>query len=483
MTAPRLLVILLVALAATPAAAAADPPPNDDRANARVLTDLPADVAGTTVDATSEPDDPGSRCLPSRNSVYYQFRAGADGRVVLRLQAEGDLDAVVDVFRRARSQLEGVVCAATDAEGAATTGFAVKAGETYLIRVAQLSNSVSGTFRLQLDRALPAARPPGTPLPAGGRRDSVDGVLNPSDAWSVNLRGGEEYRINLSSPVDPEGFRCVSLRVYGPDTKAFAGAKPVARRACGGYVLLTPRPEDAGRYTLRVVAVRGRGALPYSIEVAPAGDDDTAPGVFLPNLRGIAGELSGNRVDVVDLYRFTVRERSALRLRLQTTARLDLLLLGFRGKRLRCVCGDEGNQEIRLRVRAGRYFVAVRAQQYASGRYRLTRISRTITRTSIAINGEQRASAEPGTTLRLGVKVTPGVNGPVNVLVERFDPLAGWLFDARMHTRVRGGRQTLAFRPPTVGRWRARARFLGTRTAAGSRSGYAEVVVAEPITP
>ncbi len=35
--------------------------------------------------------------------------------------------------------------------------------------------------------------------------------------------------------------------------------------------------------------------------------------------------------------------------------------------------------------------------------------------------------------------------------------------------------------PPTVGRWRARAAFLGTRADAPSDSGYARVLVAEPL--
>jgi hypothetical protein len=230
----RLLLVLLVVLCAVPAAASAEPPANDTRQEPQVIDGLPARVSGTTVDAQSESDDPGSRCAGSRNSVFYEFRAGADGRVFLRLQADGDLDAVIDVYRRNRSQLEGLECAQTDEDGLASIGMNVKDGTTYLIRVAQLTNSVSGTFTLQLDRATPAARPPGVALPSGGRRDSVDRVLNPTDAWAVSFKAGHTYRVNLFTPRLDARASCVSLAVYRPGTKDFDLASPVARRGCGG---------------------------------------------------------------------------------------------------------------------------------------------------------------------------------------------------------------------------------------------------------
>jgi hypothetical protein len=40
---------------------------------------------------------------------------------------------------------------------------------------------------------------------------------------------------------------------------------------------------------------------------------------------------------------------------------------------------------------------------------------------------------------------------------------------------------TYLWTPPAPGRWRARARFLGTLRASPSRSGYAYVLVARPI--
>ena len=471
----RLLAVLLVVLCTFPAVAAADPPPNDSRQAPQLIDGLPARISGTTVDATTEPDDPFSSCGGAENSVFYEFRAGADGRIMLRLQADGDLDAAIDVFRRNRSQLESMRCAATDEEGAAAVGIDVTADTTYLVRVAERPNSESGTFTLQLDRATPAARPPGAPLPAGGRRDSVDLVLNPSDAWSVALRAGRTYRVNL----DTNGA-CIQLALYRPGVKRFGGRAKVVR-GCGGYFTFTPRPKQAGVYSLLVEAGSGGGPLPYSLMVAEAGRDDTAPGIFIRNDSRSTGELSTNRIDVVDLYRFDVKRRSTLDLGLRTSKRFDLVLLDDRGKRLECACGGRGDKSIARRIPRGRYFAAVRGRPGSAGAYTLTRLSRVITQTRIRIDGGRSSQARPGETVSVQVSLGPPVNGPVNIVIERFDPLAGWLFVSRTRVRAVAGRAVMPFTPPEVGRWRAHARYLGTRRSAPSGTRYARLLVARPL--
>jgi hypothetical protein len=481
MSRPHFAALLGALILALPAAAVAAPPANDDRLDPTTIADLPARLTGTTVDATVEGTDPGSRCGDSRASVFYEFRAGDDGRVVVQFDAAGDLDAVVDVYRRTRSQVTGLACEVSDDQGRAEFAFATKKGETYLIRAAQRVNSVAGTFSLNVARAVPAARPPGAALPAGGRRDSVDRVLNPSDSWSVRLRRGVTYRVNLATPVDEDRVRCVRLAVYGPGTSDFEDDSPVARRSCGGYVIVTPGPGEEGRYSLLVEAVRGRGSLAYNIEVAPAGADDTAPGTFIRNEAHIGGELSGNRIDVVDLYRFDVRKRSLLEMSLKTAASFDLVLLNDRGRRLECSCSGDGEQEISRNISPGRYFVAVRAQGTAAGRYTLTRVSRAITTTKLLANGSRGTRVPPGGLVRWGVRVSQGSDGPVRLTIERFDPLAGWLFYSLASARASNGVAVIGFVPPHVGRWRARAQFLGTRIASPSASGYARALVAGPL--
>ena len=99
------------------------------------------------------------------------------------------------------------------------------------------------------------------------------------------------------------------------------------------------------------------------------------------------------------------------------------------------------------------------------------------------MNGERSASVAPGRAVSLRVAVAPGVGGRVSVEVERFDPLAGWQYLRRYRLRSAEGRALVAFRPPAVGRFRARARFLGTRTASPSESGWSTLRVAGPLRP
>jgi hypothetical protein len=88
----------------------------------------------------------------------------------------------------------------------------------------------------------------------------------------------------------------------------------------------------------------------------------------------------------------------------------------------------------------------------------------------------------PGTTATIGVNVAPGEPGPVKIRIERFDPVFGWQFFRASRVRAdSGGDAALAFRPPSVGRYRMRANFIGTRAASPSRSGYAELRVQAPL--
>jgi hypothetical protein len=78
--------------------------------------------------------------------------------------------------------------------------------------------------------------------------------------------------------------------------------------------------------------------------------------------------------------------------------------------------------------------------------------------------------------------VEPAVAGRAVLLVERFDPIDGWLFHARYRPAVVSGRGAVSFRPPTVGRWRVTGAFDGTRTASPSDGGTATLLVTEPLT-
>ena len=87
---------------------------------------------------------------------------------MLRLAAAGDLDAGIEVYRRARSQLPLEQSQLTGEDGRADIIFDSRGGATYFVRIAQRANSAPGGFRLDvyLPRLFPSA--PGAQLPKAG---------------------------------------------------------------------------------------------------------------------------------------------------------------------------------------------------------------------------------------------------------------------------------------------------------------------------
>jgi hypothetical protein len=478
----RLIAGVLVTFALLAPAAQAAPPPNDDRADAQPVGSLPASIRGTTVEATPEAGEPFSCAGTPGASVWYQLSAASRPRsIVLDLAAAGDLDAVIDVFRRDRSQLAAVRCEQTGRRGQATMEFTATRGATYLIRVAPRPNSAQDAFTLRVVEPDAPEPPPGRALPAAGANGSVDRIANPDDAYRVSLSAGVSYRVHVVSRGP-----CVIAALYGRGTRSFEAAPPLRGLRCDDYLLYTPGPGQGGRHTLRVLAPPDtRGGRAYHLHVAPAGADDTAPGIEIGNDVRVRGSLRGGSIDVVDLYRFDVRQPSTLDLGLQTAAGnpFNLVLVGAGGGRIACACGDAGPQQIALRLKPGRYFAAVRSRGGANGAYVLSRLSRIITQTRVRIDGRRRAEVSPGSTVQIGVRVTRGASGPVTLDVERFDPLAGWQFHARFRPEASRGRADVAFTPPSEGRWRVRASFDGTRTAAPSGPDEAQLLVAEPLRP
>lgn len=461
--------LTLVAAGVVPASALADPPPNDNRANAQTVTP-PATVDGTTVEATAEPNEEGSRCETAPDSVWYRVTSQREGRLVVELVANGDLDAVVDVYRARRSELEALDCDPTDGRGRASAAVEVGPNETFLVRVARQADSVPDTFRLTLQFGRPLAEPPGPLLPAAGATGSLHRATAPDAAYSVNLQPGVTYKFNLASGS------CTPLGLYPPGIDSFEDASPVKTASCGGYMLFTPEADEGGVYSLLATASRARQATNYRLMAARARGDDLAPGRFLRNHARVRGSLDAARIDVVDLYRFDVTRRSDTELALDTQHSFGVVLLSAGGKRL-----ARGEGGLTRRLRPGRYFAAVRAGRQATGTYRLTRISRAITRTRALVEGRRRATIAPGAVATLTARVAPGVAGPVTLDLERFDPLAGWQFARRYRVRASGGVVNVAFRPPSVGRWRVRAQFRGTPDASPSRSGLAYLTVQAPL--
>ncbi|HEU6445031.1 MAG TPA: hypothetical protein VFL61_08250 [Gaiellaceae bacterium] len=435
------------------------PPANDERGGAVSLGRPPASVRATTLGATGGASDVPA-CGMSGGTVWYRLTGPASGRVILRLSAVNELDAVVAVFRSVRSRTELVACAPTDRRGGALLGFAARRGASYLIAVGEQRNSPPGEFRLQAQAAEAPERRPGRALRRGGVRDSVDGLTDVNDVWWVRLRRGTTYRLAFSSSP------CARATLHARNR--------VVRLSCRAHSTFTPGRDGGGRYVVEVQAATGSARQRYRLQIAAAGVDDVGVGRAL-RPGAASGALSPSGVDVLDLYHFDVTRFSEVRLRLSTAGRsFRLVVLTDTGTRL-----AGGTDTFRRRLNRGRYVVAVEgAVGSSAGGYRLSLRLRDVTSTSVLVSGSNSAEISPGASVTLSCLVSPSASGRVELQIDRFDPLTGWHFHRVVRTSVGA---TVSWRPPAAGRWRVRARFLGSSRSAPSRSGYAHILVARPI--
>jgi hypothetical protein len=434
-------------------------PSNDNRADATRLSP-PEKVTGTLVDATLEPVNDSSSCATTDASVWYRFGAPKAGAIIVTLDAAGDMDATVDLYRQVRSKLVSVDCSETDSDGRATLDEeSLTAGGDYVIRIGRQVGSTADAFSLNVLVPSPPPQPPGKPLPAKGTRGTVDRLLNSGDAFWTAMRAGVTQRLSLRVN------QCTSLEVYAPGVRDFEGM-PLKTMRCGGYSLFTP--DRTGRYVLLVRAGKGRATQRYRLQVAPARRIDTAPGVFIANNASVRGRVNGG-INSRHLYRFDVSRRSELRLWV-TGGDTELRLVRDGSRRY----GRDSSFD--FTAPAGRYYVAVEG----SGQYTLHRVSRTLTKSSVRFNGRKQATVSPGSSVRVGLQVTNGVAGPGVMLLERLDPIDGWQFVRKYRVSVSGGSATVSF-TPQVGRYRVFGEFLGTRNAAPSDGGRASLRVQGPL--
>jgi hypothetical protein len=455
------LVVLSATFALAPSAWAAAPS-NDNRVDA-IKVHPPESVTGTLVEATLETTNDFSNCAGTDSSVWYHFTAPDRGAIVLQFDAAGEMDSTVDLYKHVRSKLDFVDCGATDADGKTTLeDGGLTPGADYAIRVGNQTGSVPDTFKLQVLVPTAPPEPPGRHLPDKGIKNHVDRVLNPGDAYWTRMHAGRTMRLSLRTD------HCTSLEVFGPGTKSFENTVPLKMLPCGGYSLFTPT--QTGRHFLVVRAARGRDVQHYKLRVAPARLDDTTPGVLIHNHARILGSVNGG-IDTRDLYRFDVVRRSALTLKLAGSPTLTLV----RDDGVRMGSGNL----ITRHVRAGRYYVAVSGD----GKYTLRLALRTITRAALLVNGRHLATIGPKSAARLLLRVRPAVGGPGLITVERLDPIQGWQFLRTFHPTVTDGAARVRFHPPTVGRYRMYAMFLGTRNAAPSSTGLARLLVQRPLSP
>jgi hypothetical protein len=252
--------------------------------------------------------------------------------------------------------------------------------------------------------------------------------------------------------------------------------------SCDGYTTFTPGPDGGGRYVYEVTAPasKGRftshgGTISYRIVTAVAATDDITVGLELPNLTTAHGSLAPNAADVVDIYHFDVPQPSDVRIRLGTQhdRGTTIALLTDTGGRI-----SSSDQQISLRLRTGRYVVAVRGAVGApDSTYALALVVRQLTRTTLSLASSELGQ---GATATFTIATTPRPDeGWIELQIDRFDPLGGWQFNRMIRVRAPGG--SVSWTPPSLGRWRARATYLGTLRFSPSRSDYVHLLVANPI--
>src|SRR4051794_26034777 len=97
-------VLGLAGLALMASPGAADAPGNSTPSAAARVAHIPATIAGTLKEAKGGAVAPSSPCAETTAAVWYRLAPGASRRIVARLVAAGDLDAVIDVFAEQRSE-------------------------------------------------------------------------------------------------------------------------------------------------------------------------------------------------------------------------------------------------------------------------------------------------------------------------------------------------------------------------------------------
>jgi hypothetical protein len=453
--------------------------PNNDERPGAINLHLPAVLSGNTLGSTTDEADP--PCIAGLPNVWYRLDRTTNGRLVVRLNALGDLDARVCVVRKARSQLSFVAERGTDAQGNVSFNFWGHKGATYYVIVGQARPSVPGRFRLTvIAPAKPPVRP-GVPLPLAGGLGHLDNLQNPADAWSVTLKRGLTYRIGVEVPVG----RCVRTSVFAPGTRTFALDHPIAVYPCGHVGFLTPGPDGGGKYSI-VVEEKRSESTPYRLVVLRNQPDDSGPGVPLTSGQRQVGWVSN--VDPLDLYRFDVPQQSDTRLLVEARDDIGIRLTDAAGSTV--VTIHHGVRLIRT-LQPGTYYVFVtRASSAANAatnriprtKYRITVLVRGLTTTDLYVNGTTLTTVPPDTQVALSTYTTPAPQGGVTRVEGDFFDIARqrWVFrrawDIQPNTSV-------TFSPQAVGRWRLRATFNGTDIAAPSRSEYRELDVASVLVP
>jgi hypothetical protein len=146
---------LLVLVAAGTSAAMAAAPPNDNFVSAISVTSLPFSDQQSTVDATTEPDDPD--CYGQGHTVWYTFTPATDMRITANTFGS-DYDTILGLYTGEPGSFTEVACNDDFQFGLQSqVRFDASAGETYFFMVGACCGASGGNLVLSIQEALPPA--------------------------------------------------------------------------------------------------------------------------------------------------------------------------------------------------------------------------------------------------------------------------------------------------------------------------------------
>ncbi|HEY7795643.1 MAG TPA: hypothetical protein VIA10_16685 [Gaiellaceae bacterium] len=477
-SATAILIVLLLSGTGSPARVQLVP------TSAKAFGSVPGTVTGVADAGKLEDGAPVPQCAAVEGVHWYTVTAPQRGPMLARLEAGAELETVLALYRVRGDDRFAMLCERANRAGRAELVWYGHPNGAYLIGVGRVTGSDSDTYRLTVQAAEQRPTPPGAALATGGVGSTLNPVLDREDGWSVSMASGTTYRLNLTTPWRNG---CISYRIYRPGIWSFATATPVFTRECGGYSLFTPGMQGGGEYSVLVTA-NGEGSADheYRLDVAAAGEDDTAPGVKLENGQYVNGSIDADAIDALDLYRFGVareQQLTTIELTQKPDVALDLLVLAETGKKMASVTTGRGRQALRLHIPAGRYYAAVRSRGTGDGEYGLQVRVRDVTATAIDVAGVRFVEAPEAQVVPLNVHVTSASHGGhVAVDIDHYDPFAGWHFATTVGGALdANGNYVAQWLPASVGHWRARARFVANPYSSFSKSGYVRIHVIEPL--
>ena len=459
-----------------PAARPVGSPPRSRRRRSRprppTTSARPRRRSGCRRASAARPASPRSRRTSPARAPSCAARSGTrssrpPARQVVRLAAQGDLDAVVDVFQRTRSQLATVGCDVGNSRGQAEVTFRTGAAAGELPDPGRPARQLgAGRLPARVFTPQPPPRPPGPALPPPGSRARV------------NSRATRATRSRPScAPARPTastapGERLHDARALRAGDERLRGASPVDA-GCGGYFLFTPGAGEGGRYSLLVTAQpRRRGDQRYHLQVARASEDDTSPGLPLANYERARGIPAGQR-------RRRGRPLPLLARAAQPAARQPARRRLPAAAAARQRPPRRRQRRRRDRAPRGRGATTSRCARRARSRA-ATSCSARRARSRTRASHQRRALGGRGAGARCGRRaLRPPAPGPYASRSSASTRSRAGSSTAAVR-RASNGDGQLAFTPPFAGALARARRLPGTRDAAPSATGFSRLLVASP---